>query len=56
MKIITISSKGIEYSNHSPNKCRTNVPLMQIDEFYTTFNVQEGHGMYIKPEEIISVW
>lgn len=46
----------IKYDTHSPSKYRVNVPLQQIDEFYTTFNITEGDGMYLPESERISVW
>lgn len=42
--------------NHSPNEIRTNMQLSNIDDFYETFNVKEGDGMYIPPEERITIW
>ena len=35
---------------------RTNVPVMQFDEFQKTYDVKEGDGMYLAPEERICVW
>lgn len=35
---------------------RTNVTVMQFDEFQKQFGVQPGDGMYLAPEERISVW
>lgn len=35
---------------------RTNVTVMQFDEFYKTFDVKEGDGMYMAPEDRICVW
>lgn len=46
----------IKYDTHSPSKYRVNVPLQQIDEFYTTFDIKEGDGMYVPKNERISVW
>lgn len=46
----------IKYDTHSPSKYRVNVPLQQIDEFYATFNIKDGDGMYVPENERISVW
>ncbi|MEE1125959.1 MAG: M13 family metallopeptidase [Acutalibacteraceae bacterium] len=46
----------IQYDTHSIGKYRANVPLQQIDEFYSTFGIKEGDGMYVPEEERISVW
>lgn len=35
---------------------RTNVTLQQFDEFFDTFDIQEGDGMYIDPEKRVLVW
>lgn len=35
---------------------RVNVVVQQFDEFYETFDVKEGDGMYLVPEDRISVW
>ncbi|MDO4530432.1 MAG: M13 family metallopeptidase [Bacillota bacterium] len=35
---------------------RTNVTLQQFDEFNETFDIQPGDGMYLAPEDRISVW
>lgn len=35
---------------------RTNVTLMQFDEFCQTFDIQPGDGMYMDPAQRINVW
>ena len=35
---------------------RVNVGLQQFDEFYDTYGIQEGDGMYLIPEKRIKVW
>ena len=35
---------------------RTNVTLMQFDEFIQTFGIQPGDGMYMDPAQRINVW
>lgn len=35
---------------------RTNVTVQQFDEFYQTYDVQPGDGMYLAPEDRITVW
>ena len=51
-----IQKYKIQYDTHSIAKYRVNVPLQQIDEFYSTFGIKEGDGMYVPKEERISVW
>ena len=35
---------------------RVNVPVQQFEEFYKTFDVKEGDGMYLAPEDRLEVW
>ncbi len=37
--------------NHSPNNARVNAVLSNFDEFYETYGITEGDGMYVPPEE-----
>ena len=41
---------------HSPAAFRTNGPLRNFDPFYEVFGVKEGDGMYLPPEERVSIW
>lgn len=41
---------------HPPGYLRTNAIVQQFQEFYDTFGVKEGDGMYLAPEERLSVW
>ena len=41
---------------HPLNFLRTNVTLMQFDEFNQTYDIQPGDGMYMDPAQRISVW
>ncbi len=41
---------------HSPSVIRTNAILSTLDAFYETYDVKEGDGMYIAPENRISRW
>lgn len=42
--------------SHPLNYLRTNVPVQQFEEFYTTYDVKEGDGMYLATENRILVW
>lgn len=45
------------YQNpHPMNYLRVNVTLMQIPEFYETYGIKEGDGMYMAEEDRIAVW
>ena len=41
---------------HAPGKLRTNIQLPNFDDFFTTFDVKEGDGMWRKPEERVIIW
>ena len=41
---------------HGPDKVRGNRSLQTVDEFYETFDIQPGDGMYIAPEQRVRVW
>jgi len=32
------------------------VTVQQMQEFYDTYDVKEGDGMYLAPEDRISIW
>ena len=46
----------ITYDSHSPALIRVNAVLSTLDAFYETYDVKEGDGMYIAPEDRISRW
>lgn len=46
----------ILFDEHSVAKVRVNAVVSMLDEFYETFNVQEGDAMYVAPEERICIW
>ena len=41
---------------HSPGYNRAMQPLKNMDAFYTTFDVQEGDGMYLPKEDRVYIW
>jgi predicted metalloendopeptidase len=41
---------------HSPAEARVNVVVSNIPAFYDAFNVQEGDGMYLAPEDRVRIW
>jgi putative endopeptidase len=44
-------------TNEHPVECyRFNIPAQNYDEFYQTFGIKEGDGMYLAPEKRITVW
>jgi putative endopeptidase len=43
-------------NEHPLEYSRTNVPVQQFEEFYETYDVQPGDGMYLAPEDRLIVW
>lgn len=41
---------------HSPGYNRAMQPLKNMDAFYTTFDVNEGDGMYLPKEDRVYIW
>ncbi len=41
---------------HSPAKFRANGAAVNVSEFYDAFDVQEGDGMYLPPEDRVKIW
>jgi predicted metalloendopeptidase len=41
---------------HSPPKFRANGAAVNVPAFYAAFDVQEGDGMYLPPEERVKIW
>lgn len=41
---------------HALNHLRVNVNAQMMDEFYEVFGVEEGDGMYVKPEDRLNIW
>lgn len=41
---------------HSPNQYRTIGPLVNMDEWYTAFDVKPGEKLYKAPEDRIKIW
>lgn len=41
---------------HSLLQLRINVVCQSVDKFYETFDIQEGDGMWIAPEDRASIW
>jgi len=41
---------------HSPAQFRVIGPLSHVPEFYATFDVGEGDGMYLPPGERVKIW
>jgi predicted metalloendopeptidase len=41
---------------HSPGMYRAYVPLLNLDTFYSAFDIKQGDGMYIEPNKRVKIW
>ncbi len=41
---------------HSPAMYRAYVPLQNVEAFYKAFDIKEGDGMYLAPENRVKIW
>ena len=55
-KVDTEIINQLAYDEHSPEVIRTNAILSTLDCFYDVYDVKEGDGMYIAPENRVSRW
>ncbi|MET1253552.1 M13 family metallopeptidase [Aliikangiella maris] len=49
-------SNMLKTDPHSPGPYRANGPLMNMPEFFETFDVKASDGMYRKPEDRVKIW
>lgn len=42
--------------SHAPNELRAIIPPQNIEAFYDIYDVEEGGGMYMAPEERLVIW
>lgn len=41
---------------HAPDKLRGSRVLQSLDEFYEVFDIEEGDGMWLAPEDRVQIW
>lgn len=41
---------------HAPAKLRINAALAHVPEFYLTYDIREGDGMYLPPAQRMTIW
>jgi len=46
----------ISIDPHSPNEFRCNQIVRNIDDFYTTFGVTSSDGLWLAPEDRVTIW
>ena len=51
-----ISERSDIFGEHPLDYLRINATCQQFQEFYDTYDIKEGDGMYLAPEERISIW
>ena len=44
------------FDEHSPSNLRVNRVLVNFQEFYDTYDIQPGDGMYVAPSDRIKIW
>ncbi len=54
--IRTVEIDRAKTDSHPLGFLRVNVPVQQFDEFCKAYDVKEGDGMYIAPQDRICVW
>ena len=45
-----------KYDEHGPGNLRTNRVLSNFQVFFDTYGIGPGDGMYVAPEDRISIW
>ncbi len=45
-----------QFDEHGPGNLRTNRVISNFHEFFDTFDIQPGDGMYVAPEDRIKIW
>jgi len=41
---------------HSPDECRVNIEVRNLDTWYSAFHVRAGEKLYLNPENRVSIW
>jgi putative endopeptidase len=41
---------------HAPNELRADIQPKNLADFYQTFNIQPGDGMYLPPKKRVNIW
>jgi putative endopeptidase len=41
---------------HSPGMYRAYVPLLNLDTFYSAFDIKSGDGMFVEPDKRVKIW
>ena len=46
----------VQVDVHAPQPTRVNIPVQCQDDFYTAFDVKPSDGMWLDPDERITIW
>ena len=52
----SFDSSSMVIDAHPPDGARVNMTVQQFQKFMDTFGVTEGDGMYLAPEDRVSIW
>ena len=50
------TQEQIKTDPHSPGRYRATQPLMNVDAFFEAFDIKEGDGMWLAPEDRVRIW
>jgi putative endopeptidase len=50
------TQEQVKTDPHSPGRYRATQPLMNVDAFYEAFDIKEGNGMWLPPEDRVRIW
>lgn len=56
VETVEAAESNVAVDPHPLHYLRGNVNVQQYDEFYETYDIKEGDGMYLAPEDRIAVW
>ena len=51
-----LAEQYLQIDPHSPAEFRTNGIVRNVDLFYTAFDVKQGDGMYLEPDQRVRIW
>lgn len=54
--MLGIASKTDDFDYDKFFRKRVNAVVQQFDEFHETYGIKEGDGMYLAPDDRVSVW
>jgi putative endopeptidase len=46
----------LQVDTHNAANARVNRTMQNFEEFYNTYGIKEGDGMYLPPERRVKIW